>query len=147
MTGPDYSSITTSSDIRWVTFKYSSVITSGEYERLRLTLTHSGLTVDFTAFGAANHYVYLRVADSAGTGSWETDGWLDATNTVSALGVQTGADGTYCINGATSTASQRDCYIVAGTSSTAVVYVRVGIPGTLAASLTTVSVAAMSTFT
>jgi hypothetical protein len=143
----DYSTITSSStSVRYVTLKFKP-ISSSNYERLRLAITHSGLTVDFSQYGAANHTVQLRVTSDTGSRGYETAGWMSCTDAVSGLGVQTGSDNTYCINSSTSTAAQRDCFILAATDSNAIVYVRIGLKCNLNASITSVTCTPMTTFT
>lgn len=152
-TFPDYSSISSGvTTVRYTTFKYSGLIPSGETrERLRLTINGvTGLTVDFTQFDQANHELWLRVVDIGdGTdleGHTSTEGWLDCTNTVGQNGILTGTNGTRCINGGTSTASQRDCFIRPGTTENAVVYVRIGLPQNLNAKFTSITCISVSTF-
>jgi hypothetical protein len=140
---PDYTSISpSSSSVRWVTFKFTGRISSGiTYSKLRLSVSHSGLTVDYNSLNGANHILLLRVDDP----TYPT-GWMDCTNTVSGLGVGSGPDGTPCAEVATSTASQRDVNIRAGTGSTATFYVRFGLNNTVAASLTSITVTPVSSF-
>lgn len=149
----DYSIISnTSSSMRYTTFKYTGVIPSGQTrERLRITINEmTGLTVDFTKFNQANHQLWLKIVD-IGDGTnidshTSTVGWLDCTNTVGQSGVMIGLDGTRCINGATSTASQRDCYIRPGTSPNATIYIRIGIPQNVNAKFKSISCRSVSTF-
>ncbi|CAM9644727.1 unnamed protein product, partial [Phaeothamnion confervicola] len=141
----DYTSITADSSYRVVTFKCSSVITSGTYERLAIAVTHSGLTVDLAQVGAANHTMQLKIQSATNAESWVT-GWLDCTNTVSGLGVGTGTDGTTCLNGGTSTASLRHSFIVAGTASTAIVYVRIGLRNNVNCYVSGITVTAVTSF-
>ncbi len=149
----DYSTISSGvTTVRYTTFKYSGLIPSGQTrERLRITLNGmTGLTVDFTQFDQANHQLWLRVVDIGDGTDLElhttTEGWLDCTNTVGQNGILTGTNNTRCINGGTSTASQRDCFIRPGTTEYAVVYVRIGIPNNINAKFTSITCTSVSTF-
>ena len=139
---PNYSAITADASYRWHTLKYTGRISSGTYERVRLTLTQNGLTVDFSQFDVANHKLLLRVTG----GAYATAGWLDCTNSVGPNGVQAGANNTRCIEAASSTANQRDCYVLAGTDSSAVFYVRVGLRNNIDCDLTNVQLQAVTSF-
>ncbi len=139
---PDYSGITSDSSYRYHTLKYTGAISSGTYERVRLTLTQSGLTIDFSQFDAENHQLFLKVT---GNSAYET-GWLNCSNAVGVNGVGSGANGTRCINSTTSTASQRDCFIRSGTGSSAVFYVRIGLKNNTNCSITNISLSAASSF-
>jgi hypothetical protein len=141
----DYTSISADSSYRYVTYKLTSVITSSTYERLSIALTHSGLTVDLSQVGAANHTMQIKIQSATNAESWVT-GWLDCTNTVSGLGVGTGTNGTTCLDGGTSSASLRNAYIIAGTSSAAVIYVRIGLKNNVNCSVTGIAVTAVTTF-
>ena len=110
----------------------------------------SGLTVDFSQFDQANHQFLVRVVDigdgSDLEGHTTTLGWMDGTNTVGQNGVLKGDDGTRCINGGTSTATQRDVFIRPGTTENAIIYVRVGIPNNTNARLTNITCVYRDTF-
>ncbi len=136
----DYTSITSDSSYRYVTFKFAP-ISSSNYERLQLSIVHTGLTVNFSSFNAANHTLQVRTTGN----SIQTAGWLDATNAVSGLGVQSGENGTYAADGI-STASTRYVYILAGSDSSTIVYVRIGIPNNVNASVTSVTCTARTSF-
>ncbi len=142
ITLPDYSSITSDANYRWHTLKYTGRISSGSYERVRLTLTYSGLTTDFSQFDVENHKLFLRVQGGA---SFNT-GWMNACNVVGANGVGGGSNGTRCINGATSTTGQRDCYVRAGTDSNAIFYVRIGLQNNVNCYITNISLSAVTSF-
>ncbi len=149
----DYSTISSGvTTVRYTTFKYSGVIPSGETrERLRITINGmSGLTVNFTQFDQANHQLWLRVVDIGDGSNLElhttTEGWLDCTNTVGQNGILTGINGTRCINGGTSTSTQRDCFIRPGTTEDAVIFIRIGMPQNLNASITSITCTSVSTF-
>lgn len=146
----DYSSISSGvTTNRYVTFKYTGVIPAGTTrERLRFTINGmSGLTVDFSQFDQANHQFLVRVVDIGDGSDLEahttTLGWLDGTNTVGQNGILKGDNGTRCINGGTSTATQRDCFIRVGTTENAIIYVRVGIPNNTNARLTNITCVAI----
>ena len=152
-TFPDYSSISSGvTTNRYVTFKYTGVIPSGQTrERLRFTINGmSGLTVNFTQFDQANHQFLVKVVDVGDGTDLEqhttTVGWLDGVNTVGQNGILTGINSTRCINGGTSTATQRDCFIRPGTTENAVVYLRIGIPQNVDACFTNVTCVSVSTF-
>lgn len=142
---PNYSTITATSSVRFVTFKYSNLIISSTYTKIRMTLVQSGLTTNFGNVNASNHTLAIKVIDpSGGKGT----GWLDCCNAVLGTGLQDGqTDGTSNIDPTYSTTSQRDCVILAGTSSSAVFYVRLGLPCNLAASVTSISLAPVVAFT
>jgi hypothetical protein len=142
----DYTSITADSSYRYVTFKCSSVITSGTYERLSIAVTHSGLTTNTASVGAANHTLDVRVSSATGLEGWVTAGWLNACDVVSGLGVQTGSDGTTCLDGSSSTTALRNAFIIAGTASAAIIYVRFGLKNNVNCSVTGVSVTAVTSF-
>jgi hypothetical protein len=142
----DYSSITTDSSLRYVTFKLTSVITTSTYERISIAVTHSGLTTNYASVGAANHTMDIRVASATNAESWVTAGWMNCCDVVSGLGVQTGSNGTTCLDGSTSTTALRNAFIIAGTSSAAVIYVRVGLRNNVNCSVTGISVTAVTTF-
>lgn len=149
----DYSSISSSSsNIRYTTFKYTGVIPTGTTkERLRITINGmNGLTVDFTQFNQANHEMWLRVLDIGDGTSYEDDtttsGWLDCTNTIGQSGILTGINGTRCINGGTSTATQRDCFIRPGTTENAEIYIRLGLPQNINAKFISITCEAVDTF-
>lgn len=149
----DYSTISsTSTDVRYTTFKYTGVIPNGvTRERLRITINQmSGLHVNFTKYNQANHELWVKVVDIGDGTNIDTDtttvGWLDCTNTVGQNGVMIGENGTKCINGPTSTAIQRDCYIRPGTSSSATIYVRIGIPQNVNAKFGSISCQSVSSF-
>ena len=139
---PDYSGITADANYRFHTLKYTGRISSGSYERVRLTLTYTGLTTDFSQFDVENHKLFLRIQ---GSSSYNT-GWMNCSNVVGSNGVGSGSDGTRCINGTTSTTAQRDCYIRAGTDSSAVFYVRIGLRNNINCSITNVQLTAVSSF-
>lgn len=141
--GVDYSSID-DTGVRYVTFKFAP-ISSGSYERLRLDITHSDLSVDLSKVDAANHTCDILVT-SSGSFGFETDGWMDCTNGVSGLGVQTGANGTTCLNSSTSSASQRDCFVLSNTTSDAIVYVRIGLTMNTDCSVTSVTCTPVEAF-
>ena len=142
ITLPDYSGITSDSSYRYHTLKYTSVINSGTYELVRLSLTQSGLTVDYSQFDVENHQIFLKVT---GDSSYST-GWMNCSNAVGVNGVGLGDNGSRCINTSTSTISQRDCYIRSGTNSNAVFYVRIGLKNNVNCSITKVSLVAVSSF-
>lgn len=142
----DYSSISSGvTTNRYACFKFTGVIPSGQTrERLRFTINGlSGLTVDFSGFDNANHQFLVRVLDIGDGTDLEahtsTVGWLDGVNTVGQNGVLTGTNGTKSINGGTSTASQRDCFIRPGTTEHCEVYVRIGIPNNVNACFTSIT--------
>lgn len=146
---PDYSGIQSGVTVRYTTFKYTGVIPQGTTrERLRFTINNtSGLIVNFSQFDQANHQMWLRVLD-IGDGTdlqthTTTEGWMDCTNTVSQNGVLTGTNGTRCINGGTSTASQRDCFIRPGTTENAIIYIRIGLPQNINAKFASISCVAI----
>ena len=136
---PDYSGVASDSTWRYVTWKYTNIVTSPTtFEGLKLTLENaSGLTVDLSQVGAANHRLHVRVVDGAsGSPSWETDGWLDFTDAINPIGLGTGANGTTALDtGETNTASIRHGRILNATASTAEIYVRLGIQSNLNASV------------
>ena len=142
ITLPDYSGITSDSSYRYHTLKYTSAINSGTYELVRLSLTQSGLTVDYSQFDVENHQIFLKVT---GDSSYST-GWINCSNAVGVNGVGWGFDGVRCINTGTSTITQRDCYIRSGTNSNAVFYVRIGLKNNVNCSITKVSLVAVSSF-
>ena len=139
---PDYSGITADANYRFHTLKYTGRISSGTYERVRLNLTQSGLTTDYSQFDVENHKLFLRIQ---GGSSYNT-GWMNCSNAVGSNGVGGGSDGTRCISGTTSTTAQRDCYIRAGTDSNAVFYVRIGLRNNINCSITNVQLTAVSSF-
>lgn len=142
LSGLDYSSISSgSSSYRYVTFKYGSVITSGTYNKINIVITHSGLTLD-VAGATANHTCQLKMVDS---GSTYTTGWMDCNSAVLGTGIGAGSDGTACAD-VSSTVGQRKAYILTGSGSTCVAYVRIGIPNNLSASVTSAVVTAVTTF-
>lgn len=148
----DYSTISSGvTTTRYTTFKYTNLFASGTKERIKLTINGmTGLTVDFTQFNQANHELWLRVVD-IGDGSdlelhTSTVGWLNCCNTVGQSGILTGVNNTFCINGGTSTASQRDCFIKPGTTENAVIYVRIGIPNNVNAKFTSITCQAVDSF-
>ena len=71
---------------------------------------------------------------------------MNACNVVGANGVGGGSDGTRCINGATSTTGQRDCYVRAGTDSNAIFYVRIGLQNNVNCYITNISLSAVTSF-
>jgi len=154
---PDYSSITTDSNYRYTTFKFSGNdigITSGNTrERVRITINNmTGLTIDTQTPDQANHRMQIRVVD-IGDGTDQdnhttTEGWMDCADVISGIGILTGTNGTKCLNQSTSTNSQRDCFIRPGTTTNAEIYIRIGIQNNLNASFSCLTVAAISgTFT
>jgi hypothetical protein len=152
VTMQDYSSIVSSADYRYTTFVYTGLeagIPSGlTRERLRITINDmTGLTIDTSVPDSSNHRFQIRVVDigdGTGINDTSTEGWMDASNTVSGLGIQSGTDGTTCLNQSTSTNSQRDCFIRPGTTDGALIYVRIGIQNNLDASFSNISVVAQS---
>lgn len=147
ITGADYSSLSLETAYRYVTFKYTNVIPSGDYGKLRVVITgNSGITVDF-ASTTANHRLYLKVVTDD---SDYTTGWLDITKAVGGGGVTTEnkSDGTRALNTGTSSASQRDCYIISGTASSMnpVIYVRFGQEMNVSSSLKYITVTPRATF-
>jgi hypothetical protein len=142
LTLPDYSSITSAtSAVRWVTFRYTGRIASSTYTNIRLTVAHSGLTVNYGGVDQANHKMQIKVEDAS-----LPTGWMDCTNAVSPLGIGSGPDGTACVVPDFSSASQRDCIVRAGTGASASFLVRVGIPCNIAASVTSVTVTPLVAF-
>jgi hypothetical protein len=151
---PDYSSITNGdSNYRYTTFKLSGLeagIPSGQTrERLRITINNmTGLTIDTQTPDQANHRVQLRIVD-IGDGTNVDDhtttvSWLDASDVVSGTGILTGTAGTKCLSQSTSTNSQRDAFIRPGTTSSAVIYIRIGIPNNLDAKFSCITVVAQA---
>ena len=123
------------------------MIPSGDYGKLRVVITgNSGITVDF-ASTTANHRLYLKVVTDD---SDYTTGWLDITKAVGGGGVTTEnkSDGTRALNTGTSSASQRDCYIISGTASSMnpVIYVRFGQEMNVSSSLKYITVTPRATF-
>jgi hypothetical protein len=142
ITLPDYSGITSNSSYRYHTLKYTGAISSGTYERVRIILTQTGLTVDFSQFDVENHQLFLR---AVGDSSYET-GWLNCSNAVGVNGVGWGFDGTRCVSTGTSTVTQRDCYVRSGTDSNVVFYIRIGLKNNINCSITNISLSAVSSF-
>ena len=129
---------------RYTTFKFTRP--AGDFggsgvtrERVRITLENpTGLTIDLSQIGAANHRMYLKVTGYPGgsTGDGDPDNyntaWLNCTDVTESIGIINGyqselnTDGVACLNGSTSTVSQRDCFVPVVTDSTATFYVRIG---------------------
>lgn len=145
--GIDYSSLSSETGYRYVTFKYTNVIPSGDYGKLRVVITGaSGITVNFGST-TANHKLYLKVVTDD---SDYTTGWLDITKAVGGGGVTTEnkSDGTRALNTGTSSSSQRDCYIISGTASNMnpIIYVRFGQQMNVSSSLKYITVTPRTTF-
>ncbi|KAG5183160.1 hypothetical protein JKP88DRAFT_273142 [Tribonema minus] len=141
LTGPNYASITSSSSYRYVTFKYTGTIGSTlERNMFQAAVSATGLTMDGTT-GTANHTLQVRVDN----GTYST-GWLDAVANILPVGLGAAGDGTACGNTG-STASSRRFYVMTGTNSTAVVYLRLGIPCNLNATVTSITLTAVTAFT
>lgn len=139
----DYSTITSaSSSIRYVTFKYTGIITTGQ-SRLQVALVSSGLTLGAN-LSSANHTMTCMVDDtSVPTGNMNCNGAISA----SGLGVTSPTlDGTNC-GDISSTVSNRHFFINAGAGIGATVYLRFGIACNVAATITSASLSAVSVFT
>lgn len=144
----DYSSIIPNTDYRYTTFKIRGVDigipVSTTREKLRVVLNGMvGLNAALATVGSQNHSMEVRVVDTVDT---TTDGWCDMTNTISPVGILTGTNGTPVLNSTTSTNSQRDTYIRNGTTSSAIIYIRIGIPSNLNAYFRDISVTALQNF-
>jgi hypothetical protein len=146
---PNYSSITADTNIRYATFKFTGIgigITTGQTrDKIRIILNGmSGLTVNMQTPNTQNHIFQVAIVDTPST---STNTWLDATNVILPVGLLTGTNGTPCLNQGTSTNTQRDCTILSGTTENAVIYVRVGIRNNINATIQSVTVTAVTTFT
>lgn len=138
---PDYSTLSSETGYRYVTFKFTGVISSGTYGRIRMTLTGSdGLTMDLGS-STSNHRLFMKVE---GTSGYNT-GWLDCTKGVGPTPVYTN-NGEPVLETGSSTLTQRDCYITTGTPSSAVFYVRFGQAMDVSSKLKYVSLQAVTSF-
>jgi hypothetical protein len=150
---PDYSSIVSNTNYRYTTFKLSGIdagIPSGQTrERLRITINSmTGLTINTSTPNQENHRMYIRVVDIGDGNDIDNDtttvGWMSLTNVITGVGILTGTNGTPCLNQSTSTNSQRDAFIRPGTTSSAVIYIRIGIPNNLNAKFNSINIVAQS---
>jgi hypothetical protein len=141
-TSYDYTTITNSaSTMRYVTFKYSGLITSGQ-SKMKLTLVHSGLACDLNAMTYTGT-VQVLVDDTAAPMLW-----CDTNLPIAGSGLGTVSpvpNGTTC-GDVSSTAAVRNFYIVAGASTSAVVYIRIGAPQNVSVSITSATLQAVTTF-
>jgi hypothetical protein len=137
---PDYSSITSASaSMRYVTFLYTGKILNGE-SKIQCALVSTGLTLGVN-LSSANHTFTVLVDDPAqGTGN------MNCNAAVAGTGVGAGAEGTPCGDVSTTVAS-RKFYIIAGASTAARIFIRIGIANNIAATITSCSLAAVTTFT
>lgn len=152
-TMPNYSSISPDGNWRYTTFKLSGadagIAPGTTRERLRVTINNmTGLTINTTTPGLANHRFQIRVVD-IGDGTdldnhTTTIGWMNAAETVSGIGILNGPNDTYCLSQSTSTNSQRDIFIRPGTTTNAEIYIRIGIQNNLSASFSCISVVAQA---
>jgi hypothetical protein len=139
----DYSSIVSDSNYRYVTFKYTGAVTNGQ-SKIKLTITHTGLTLGAN-LSSANHTLTMAVTDSGSSLSCNN---MDCNAPIAANGLGTVypvPSGTPC-GDISSTSSIRNVYIPAGMSTSAVVYIRVGIANNVAAAVSTVSLSAVTVF-
>ncbi|KAG5181023.1 hypothetical protein JKP88DRAFT_279178 [Tribonema minus] len=142
LTFPDYSTISASSALtRWVTFKYTGRIVSGSANYVTIDMVSSGLTADFST-GVANHALQIKVVDSANT---YTTGWMNCIAPILGTGLGAGSDGTAC-GYDQQTVAKRKVYILTGSPSTCTIYVRVGMPNNIDASITSATVTASTAF-
>lgn len=143
VTGPDYSTITDqTSDYRYVTFKFSNFL-SGTTDKIRVTLHNTeGINLDLVNVSNTNHKMYMKVD---GTTSFNT-GWLDITSTVG--GIKLFGDGKPVLESLSSTTTQRDCYIISGTSATEnpIIYVRFGQQSNINSALYNITIQQRETF-
>lgn len=150
----DYTSVISDNNYRYTTFKYLANeigITSGiTREKITVLINGmSGLLIDTTTPNSENHIFQIRILD-IGDGSnindTTTTGWMDACNVVNGVGVLYGTNGTGCLNQSTSTNSRRDIYLRNGTTTSAIIYIRIGIKNNLNAYFSNLSVTAVTTF-
>lgn len=157
---PDMSGIVTDGSYRYVTFKFQR--TPSEFDpsnpgspdplktqnKVRLVINQpSGLTIDLTKVGAANHRLYLKVTGSnavPGDGDPNTYDtyWMNATDLLGPNGLTNATvstndggaplflptNGEPNLEGATSTVAVRDCYVPTTVDNTAIFWVRIGWP-------------------
>lgn len=142
-------------DVRYVTFRMSGAdigVTSGStFEKIRVQLIDAyGLTINLTTPNLENHQMFIRVVDT-GDGSSDSDtstvGWMNACNVVLPIGIQHGDNNTFCLNHDTSSNTQRDIILRNGTTQSALVYIRIGIPNNVNAGVARITVQPILTFT
>ena len=156
---PDLSGIVENGNYRYVTFKFqrsaahfdpssSSPDPLKTQNKVRLVINNpSGLTIDLSKVGAANHQLYLKITGSnavPGDGDPNTYDtyWMNATDLLGPNGLTNATvstndggaplflptDGEPNLEGATSTVAVRDCYMPTTTDKTAIFWVRIGWP-------------------
>lgn len=156
-TMPDYSSITADSNYRYTTFYFTGVdvgITSAiTREKLEITIiNNNGLTIDTsTPATSSTHRMTIRVVDPNypdGTDNEvpTTEGWLDSTAAIGGLGLQSGSNGTGCLD-VSSTNNLRKAYIKPGATYQAKIYIRIGLRNNTNTSFGCISVRAVEDFT
>lgn len=151
----DYSVIIPDTTYRYTTFKMRGIDigipANGSREKIRVIINNmNGLLVNLNTPGLENHSLDIRVVDIGNGESLVTDtttrGWMNACEPISPVGVLYGDNGTYCLNQQTSSNTTRDIYIRNGTTSNAIVYIRIGIPGNLNAYFSGITVQALESF-
>jgi len=139
----DYTSITSSlTSFRYVTFKYTGIMTTGQ-SKLQFTVVQTGMTLGAN-LSSANHSFQVMVDDST-NGAFTSTGLMDACSPVLATGVGSGSNGTACGDIASTTAA-RKVYVPPGASTSAIVYVRIGVPCNISTTVTSVTAQAVSVF-
>lgn len=138
----NYSTITSATGgSRYVTFKFSNALKNGE-SKIQFSVSHTNLLLGAN-LSSSNHSCQILVDDTA-----QPTLLMDCNQPIAASGLGTGTPGNNTPCGdISSTTSVRKCYIPAGSSVNAILFVRVGIPNNVAATITSISLAAVSVFT
>lgn len=133
VTGPDYSSIVSSTDYRYVNYRFTSLKTSGTYDSITITFTSSGFTLT-PASDAANFRLYVKIVGTS------TTVWVSATASINASGY--GAittDGQGAMDNSAASVGSIKVFVPTGTVASATIYLRFGLQLNTSQSLGTIT--------
>ncbi len=155
-TMPDYSSIASDSNYRYTTFYFTGldigISSSITREKIEITINeNTGLTIDTsTPATSTTHRMTIRVVDDDYPDGTDfevptTEGWLDAAAVIGGLGLQSGSNGTGCLD-VSSTNSLRKAYLKPGVKFNSKIYIRIGLRNNMSTSFECISVRAVENF-